>query len=248
LVGVVWPLTPPQIGLYAATVVGLTLLLWLGKRTDKWSALAVSRTGVHLNLDDDARLVGNDRHTTHRGGHHTKRSSLVNLRRVVRLPALPVLCLIIARLRYAPLIFVVVGCGLATVWDELISNQLIRVMAGFLVGLDTYQLVRHCPKLARIPALGTVVVVLIILWATLGGPPWVEIGILLFAALILALTSDRDWSGECSRGERWSIWARFPTRSAWCTGSLASPSGARPRRPAYSGPSHQDSWWPSTSL
>jgi peptidoglycan/LPS O-acetylase OafA/YrhL len=108
----------------------------------------------------------------------------------------PVLCLIIARLRWAPLIFMVVGCGLATVWDELIGSPLIRVMAGFLVGMATYQLVRHSPKLARIPALGTVVVVLIVLWATLGGSPRVEIGILLFAALVLALTSDRDWLGR----------------------------------------------------
>jgi peptidoglycan/LPS O-acetylase OafA/YrhL len=107
----------------------------------------------------------------------------------------PVLCLVIARLRYGPLIFVVVGCGLATVWDELISSPLLRVMAGFLVGMATYQLVRRSPKPARVPALGTVVVVLIAVWASLGAPR-VEIGILLFAALVLALTSERDWFGR----------------------------------------------------
>ena len=33
LVGVLWPLTPPQIGQYAAVVIGLTVLLLLGRRT-----------------------------------------------------------------------------------------------------------------------------------------------------------------------------------------------------------------------
>jgi peptidoglycan/LPS O-acetylase OafA/YrhL len=105
----------------------------------------------------------------------------------------PVLCLIITRLRAAPLIFVVAGCGLATMWHEVTDHHLIRVMAGFLVGMATYQLSRHSSRLARIPALGTVIVVLIVLWATLGAPPRLEIGILLFAALILTLSAERDW-------------------------------------------------------
>lgn len=105
----------------------------------------------------------------------------------------PLLCLIITRLRVAPLIFVVAGCGLATVWHEVTDYHLIRVMAGFLVGMATYQVSRHSSKLARIPALGTVIVALIVLWATLGGSPRLEIGILLFAALILTLASERDW-------------------------------------------------------
>ncbi|MFF7475791.1 O-antigen ligase domain-containing protein [Streptomyces sp. NPDC008092] len=41
LVGALWPLTPPQIGQYAAVIIGLTALLLLGRRTDRKSAAVV---------------------------------------------------------------------------------------------------------------------------------------------------------------------------------------------------------------
>ncbi|MFH8290004.1 O-antigen ligase domain-containing protein [Streptomyces sp. NPDC018059] len=41
LVGALWPLTPPQIGQYAAVIIGLTVLLVLGRRTDRGSAAVV---------------------------------------------------------------------------------------------------------------------------------------------------------------------------------------------------------------
>ncbi|MBD0711188.1 hypothetical protein BU197_23280 [Streptomyces sp. CBMA291] len=41
LVGALWPLTPPQIGQYAAVVIGLTVLLVLGRAADRTSALVV---------------------------------------------------------------------------------------------------------------------------------------------------------------------------------------------------------------
>ncbi|NEB82324.1 O-antigen ligase domain-containing protein [Streptomyces sp. SID14478] len=41
LVGALWPLTPPQIGQYAAVIIGLTVLLVLGRRTDRVSAALV---------------------------------------------------------------------------------------------------------------------------------------------------------------------------------------------------------------
>jgi asparagine N-glycosylation enzyme membrane subunit Stt3 len=41
LVGALWPLTPPQIGQYAAVIVGLTVLLVLGRRTDRASAAVI---------------------------------------------------------------------------------------------------------------------------------------------------------------------------------------------------------------
>ncbi|GGX15524.1 membrane protein [Streptomyces malachitofuscus] len=41
LVGALWPLTPPQIGQYAAVIIGLTVLLVLGRRTDGRSAAMV---------------------------------------------------------------------------------------------------------------------------------------------------------------------------------------------------------------
>lgn len=41
LVGALWPLTPPQIGQYAAVIIGLTVLLVLGHRTTRGSAAVV---------------------------------------------------------------------------------------------------------------------------------------------------------------------------------------------------------------
>jgi hypothetical protein len=41
LVGALWPLTPPQIGQYAAVITGLAALLLLGRRTDRRSAMVV---------------------------------------------------------------------------------------------------------------------------------------------------------------------------------------------------------------
>ncbi|WP_199549350.1 O-antigen ligase domain-containing protein [Streptomyces sp. N35] len=41
LVGALWPLTPPQIGQYAAVIIGLTVLLLLGRRTDRASAAVI---------------------------------------------------------------------------------------------------------------------------------------------------------------------------------------------------------------
>ncbi|MBD0692182.1 O-antigen ligase domain-containing protein [Streptomyces sp. CBMA123] len=41
LVGALWPLTPPQIGQYAAVIIGLTVLLLLSRRTTGASAAAV---------------------------------------------------------------------------------------------------------------------------------------------------------------------------------------------------------------
>ncbi|MFD2418477.1 O-antigen ligase domain-containing protein [Amycolatopsis pigmentata] len=41
LIDAIWPLTPPQVAHYAAIAAGLTLLLWLGRETTRFSALAI---------------------------------------------------------------------------------------------------------------------------------------------------------------------------------------------------------------
>ncbi|MGP3769467.1 O-antigen ligase domain-containing protein [Streptomyces sp. SDT5-1] len=41
LVGALWPLTPPQIGQYTAVIIGLTVLLVVGRRIDRTSAVVV---------------------------------------------------------------------------------------------------------------------------------------------------------------------------------------------------------------
>jgi len=50
LVGAIWPLTPPQIGQYAATVTGLVILLWLGHKTTRSSVLVIAIPAVALLL------------------------------------------------------------------------------------------------------------------------------------------------------------------------------------------------------
>ncbi|MFG2129237.1 O-antigen ligase family protein [Streptomyces sp. NPDC048751] len=41
LVGALWPLTPPQIGQYSAVIIGLTVLLVLGRQTDRAGAAVI---------------------------------------------------------------------------------------------------------------------------------------------------------------------------------------------------------------
>lgn len=48
LVGALWPLTPPQIGQYAAVIIGLTVLLLLGRLTDRASAAVIIVPSVVL--------------------------------------------------------------------------------------------------------------------------------------------------------------------------------------------------------
>lgn len=50
LVGAIWPLTAPQVGQYAAILIGLVVVLWLSKRTDGRSVLFVAGPAVALLL------------------------------------------------------------------------------------------------------------------------------------------------------------------------------------------------------
>jgi hypothetical protein len=57
LVGAIWPLTPPQVGMYAATAVGLTVLLWLGNQTSRTSLLMVAAPALVLLLLSHTRTA-----------------------------------------------------------------------------------------------------------------------------------------------------------------------------------------------
>lgn len=57
LVGAIWPLTPPQIGQYSATVVGLVILLWLGKHTTRTSVFVVALPALALLLLSHTRTA-----------------------------------------------------------------------------------------------------------------------------------------------------------------------------------------------
>lgn len=57
LVDAIWPLTPPQVGQYSAIVAGLTLMLWLGRQTDRWTALVVVAPAIVLLLLSHTRTA-----------------------------------------------------------------------------------------------------------------------------------------------------------------------------------------------
>lgn len=57
LVGAIWPMTPPQIGMYSATVIGLTVLLWLGNRITRASLILVAAPALVLLLLSHTRTA-----------------------------------------------------------------------------------------------------------------------------------------------------------------------------------------------
>jgi hypothetical protein len=57
LVGAIWPMTPPQIGFYSATVIGLTVLLWLGGHVPRSSLLVVAAPALVLLLMSHTRTA-----------------------------------------------------------------------------------------------------------------------------------------------------------------------------------------------
>ena len=57
LVGAIWPLTPPQVGQYAATVAGLVFLLWLGHKTTRSSMIVIAIPAVGLLLLSHTRTA-----------------------------------------------------------------------------------------------------------------------------------------------------------------------------------------------
>lgn len=57
LVGALWPLTAPQVGQYAAIVIGLTIVLWLGKRTDGRSVVVFVVPAIALLMLSHTRTA-----------------------------------------------------------------------------------------------------------------------------------------------------------------------------------------------
>jgi hypothetical protein len=57
LLGAVWPLTPPQVGQYSATVVGLVILLWLGRYTTRSSVFVIAAPALALLLLSHTRTA-----------------------------------------------------------------------------------------------------------------------------------------------------------------------------------------------
>lgn len=57
LVGVLWYLPPPQVAHFAAVVAGLTLVLWLTRHIDRWTALWVAGPAIFLLLLSHTRTA-----------------------------------------------------------------------------------------------------------------------------------------------------------------------------------------------
>lgn len=57
LVGAIWPLTPPQVGQYAAVVAGLAIVLWLSRRTDGRSVLIIAGLALGMLLASYTRTA-----------------------------------------------------------------------------------------------------------------------------------------------------------------------------------------------
>lgn len=102
----------------------------------------------------------------------------------------PFLCILIARARYAFVVLALAGLGMAAMWQTDVA--LVRVMAGFTVGMATFQLGKRWVVPGRFPFLGILVSALIVVWVV-SGATRLEIGIVLFAALILVLSTGDDW-------------------------------------------------------
>jgi O-antigen ligase len=57
LVGAIWPLTPPQVGFYSATVAGLVILLWMGGHTTRMSFVVIALPSIALLLMSHTRTA-----------------------------------------------------------------------------------------------------------------------------------------------------------------------------------------------
>lgn len=57
IVGAIWPLTPPQVGLYSATLCGLVILLWLGHKVPRSSLWWLAAPALALLLLSHTRTA-----------------------------------------------------------------------------------------------------------------------------------------------------------------------------------------------
>lgn len=105
----------------------------------------------------------------------------------------PALCLLIARVRRPVAAFGIAGMAIAVFYQEVYAADVIRVLAGFLLGMAVYQLALRTTWTGQAPWLGSVLAVGIAVWAVLSDIPRLEVGMILFAALILILSAERDW-------------------------------------------------------
>ncbi len=106
----------------------------------------------------------------------------------------PGLCFLLSWKRWVPAVYTALGLGLALL-QPLGNYCLTHVLSGFLIGMAASGIVPTLPRLAlgRLTALG--IVIAVVVWAEQTDPS-VPVGLLLFSALILALTNQSDFVGR----------------------------------------------------
>jgi peptidoglycan/LPS O-acetylase OafA/YrhL len=102
----------------------------------------------------------------------------------------PPLCFFLSYRKWAPLLYVVMGLGLAF-FGPLGNYCLTHVLSGFLIGMAAYRTMpaAHWVKIGRFTGLG--VTAAVVFWAQETAPR-VEIGLLLFAVLMVTLADPKD--------------------------------------------------------
>jgi peptidoglycan/LPS O-acetylase OafA/YrhL len=111
----------------------------------------------------------------------------------------PMLIVVISRLRRSgAALFIAAGVALAVTYDALLPHDsaLIRVMAGFLVGMGAFRLGPiELPGMLRRWG-GLLAVALVVIWASGSATPSLHIGVVLFAVLIVLVRGSGDVTGR----------------------------------------------------
>lgn len=109
----------------------------------------------------------------------------------------PLLCIALARVRGSLYWFLGLGFALSFLSTVVYPDYLLRIAACFPIGMAAYLIAQRIrPTLERMPYLGLITTVLIITWAMLPGDPRPEVGTVLFAVLIMALSTQADWTSR----------------------------------------------------
>jgi peptidoglycan/LPS O-acetylase OafA/YrhL len=106
----------------------------------------------------------------------------------------PILCIVLSYNKWIAVLYFVMGLFLAVI-EPLCNYSLAHVLSGFLIGMAAYRTmtVAHWITIGRFA--GCAVAAAVLFWAQ-GTAPRVEIGLLLFAALMISLADSRDILGR----------------------------------------------------
>lgn len=116
----------------------------------------------------------------------------------------PVLCLSLHKRRWVPWVFFVIGLLLSAVSDSqillrhiwAINDGIIRVSAGFMIGMVAYCFRKPLTHRIASPWTGWICCGIAVIWLGVSTNPARPVGILIFSILILSLTTTQDKLGS----------------------------------------------------